>query len=210
VFGRCWPQLGHKAVVRSSGSANPKLNLNGDSSDDLSMARRYTKAYTRRLRHNGLPFRGDMTITLDYRLSPSWNRDASTADLSSVTASELHYKLFLGDVEFRIGEADFSAPWGWVPVLDFAVALRSIVRSLPETHEETFDFTESDATLRFVHRNQIVSVTSNYTQGRIGAEVSIEKLGQAADEFFERVIEDLYREHPELKSNPEMEALKAS
>lgn len=150
-----------------------------------------------------------MTITLDYRLSPSWNRVASTADLSSVDAPELRYKLFLGDVEFRIDEADFSALWGWVPVLDFAVALRSIVRSLPRTHEEAFDFTESDATLRFVHRDEIVSVTSNYAQGLIGAKASIKELGQAADEFFERVMEDLYREHPELKSNPEMEALKA-
>lgn len=60
-----------------------------------------------------------MTITLDYRLSPFWNKETDRADLSSADASDLHYKLFLGDMVFRIGESDFSAPWGWVPVLVF-------------------------------------------------------------------------------------------
>jgi hypothetical protein len=149
-------------------------------------------------------------ITLDYRLSPAWNKVTAGADLSSVDASDLHYRLFLGDVEFRIDAADFSAPWGWVPVLDFAAAIRSILRSLPDTERDTFEFAESDATLRFVYRDGSVSVTSNYAQGRIGVDVNYEELRDAAGAFFGKVVDDLYLAHPELRNNPEMEALHTS
>ena len=148
-----------------------------------------------------------MTISLDYRLSPTWNRETAKADLSSVDASDLHYRLFLGDIEFLIDGADFSARWGWVPVLGFAAALRSIVRSLPETQEELFEFSESDATLRFVHRDNTVWISSSYSQGRIGADVSYAELRVAATAFLEAMLGDLYGAHPELKSNPEMEML---
>jgi len=61
-------------------------------------------------------------ITLDYRLSPLPG-DRTDRELVSASESELRYSLFLGDVVFRVGDADFSANWGWVPVLDFALGL---------------------------------------------------------------------------------------
>jgi hypothetical protein len=48
-------------------------------------------------------------ITLDYKV-----RDApgEGLDLGVVDESTLHYDLFLGDVTFRVDEADMSASWG--------------------------------------------------------------------------------------------------
>jgi hypothetical protein len=81
-------------------------------------------------------------LTLDYRLSPRWRAQAAEMDLRSVSAEALHYDLFLGDVVFRSNEADFSAPWDWVPILDFAMSLLRIARQLRTSGSQRFEFTE--------------------------------------------------------------------
>jgi len=63
-------------------------------------------------------------ITLDYRLF-SRPGDRTDRDLIAATEGDLRYSHFTSDVVFRVCDADFSANWGWVPVLDLALGLES-------------------------------------------------------------------------------------
>ena len=78
-------------------------------------------------------------IKLEYGLDPSWDRTPADRDLSTADDSELHYDLFLGDVVIQIDGVDFSARWGWVPVLDFAICFGACVLALRNEIETTFD-----------------------------------------------------------------------
>ncbi len=135
-------------------------------------------------------------VTLDYQLSPAWRAQVPAVDLRAVSAEALHYDLFLGDVFFRSDRADFSAPWDWVPVLDFAMGLLRIVRALRSSASERFEFTESEATLGFERRGDRVQISSSYSPA--SAIVLYEDLRTAVESFAQKVVKELAAEFPSL------------
>lgn len=138
-------------------------------------------------------------VTLDYRLVPQAN-DVADRALDSASEDDIRYRLFLGDVVFRVGEADFSAIWGWVPVLDFAMGLEHVVRDLLRGNKEAeFEFTESDSTIRFERDEGEVFVSANYAPRR--AVVKLETLVGAVRTFRTQVLNDLLMAHPALRLN---------
>jgi hypothetical protein len=140
-------------------------------------------------------------IRLDYSLSPSWQVPVGIA---AAEADEwaLRYEYFLGDVIFMVFEVDMSAKWGWVPVLDFALSLDSIVDALAvgERAEGLFEFTESDAAISFRRLADAVEIEASYVPGL--ATISYAHLELAAKAFLHRVLKDLTSDYPQLVSNP--------
>jgi len=138
-------------------------------------------------------------ITLDYSLDAAATAAGGVAvDLATADEMKLRYDCFLGDVVFVVGAEDLSARWGWVPVLDFAVALDSIADSL--VTDSVFEFTESDATITFRRDGDLVHIAGDYVPGT--AAVPLEELRTATDTFLRKVVTDLTRLHPELARNP--------
>ena len=140
-----------------------------------------------------------MTITLGYTLSqplPGTPQDLETAD-----EGDLLYSLFLGDVIFTVGDADFSTKqWGWVPVLDLALGLHYVVGALRRGDEEAeFDFTESESTIRFQRDGGEVFISASYAPHR--AAVTLEDLEKAVALFRAKVSDDLSSAHPSLRIN---------
>jgi hypothetical protein len=140
-----------------------------------------------------------MTVTLDYRLDPAWGRHWEDLDLRAADEMTLRYRCFLGDVLFAINGVDFSARWGWVPVLDFALSMRTIVGGLGAVGEETFEFTESEATIDFTRTDGGVRIDADYTS--TVADVQYVELSLEAERFLARVIKELMSDHPELGEN---------
>jgi hypothetical protein len=138
-------------------------------------------------------------IVLDYELSSAWNRKTGEVDLRAADEMTLRYDCFLGDVVLVVGDLDLSACWGWVPVLDFALGLRSIAGALAADDEQVFEFTESDATIEFRRKGGAVEISSSYVDG--AAEVAHVDLSLLAEQFLARVVEDLGRAHSELGDN---------
>lgn len=138
-------------------------------------------------------------IVLDYELSPAWNRKTGEVDLRGADEMTLRYDCFLGDVVLVVGELDLSARWGWVPVLDFALGLRSVAGDLAAAGEQVFEFTESDATIEFRRKGAAVEISSSYVDG--AAEVAHVDFSLQAEQFLARVVEELGRAHPELADN---------
>lgn len=144
-------------------------------------------------------------LELDYRLTPGGT--PAGVDLASADEATLRYTCFPGDIRFVAGRADFSAPWGWVPVLDFAVSLRAIAAQLVTEGHQTFEFTESDAEIDFVRRDALVAVCANYATG--AAEVRHADLSLAAEGFLARVVGELTDLFPALGANPYVQRLAA-
>jgi hypothetical protein len=139
-------------------------------------------------------------IEIDYRLSPSWNRELSTKNLAETDEMSLRYDTFLGDIIFIVNGADFSARWGWVPIVDFAACLLYAIKDLSTGNERTsFDFTESDDELIFELEAGIVIITSTYNSGR--ASVLLSDLGEAVVEFSRKLASDLQELYPETSQN---------
>jgi hypothetical protein len=132
---------------------------------------------------------------LDYRL----NEDRET-DWSSVTEEDLRYRVALGNLIFHVGNKDFSADWGWIPLVDLAASFAEIVRKLEGgSASETFEFTESDAWVRFERKAEKVVVSTSYGEGK--GEVALYSASAAVKSFRERLRSELVRKHPQAAHN---------
>ena len=138
---------------------------------------------------------------LDYRL----NEDRET-DWSSVTEEDLRYRVALGKLVFHVGDKDFSADWSWIPLVDLAASFAEIVRKLEGgSDSETFEFTESDAWVRFERKGEKVLVSTSYGEG-VG-EIALHAASQAVKSFRERLRSDLVRQHPQAAHNAAVKRL---
>jgi hypothetical protein len=132
---------------------------------------------------------------LDYRL----NEDRES-NWSSATEEDLRYRLALGNLIFQVGDKDFGADWGWIPLIDLAASFAEIVRKLESgSASERFEFTESDAWIRFERKGEKVLVTTSYGEG-VG-ENSLTAFSEAAKSFRERLHTELVKRHPQAAHN---------
>ena len=144
-----------------------------------------------------------MSIEIDFRLTPSWNSRTRQVDLASAGEEVLRYEAFLGDVILRIDGIDFSAQWGWVPVLDFAMGMENVLADLLDKGRSVFEFTESANELRFAKEGDVIHVSGTYVNGQ--ASMRLEEFQSAVSRFSERVRDRLCREWPELRTNKAIE-----
>ena len=136
---------------------------------------------------------------LDYRLSEDW--DENSADLTAADETDLRFYVATGDIILRQGETDLSARWGWIPLIDFALAIRKIAEALAVNDgSETFEFTESDATLEFDRREREMTIHGNYATGEIA--VPFEVFAEKVTDFARRLEMELLSKRPELGLNP--------
>jgi hypothetical protein len=154
-----------------------------------------------------MPKAPNIAMHLDYRLSEDW--DENSNDLSSADETDLRFYAATGDIVLRNDQADLSARWGWIPLIDFAVALRKIAEALAAGDgSETFEFTESDATLQFERRGAEITIRGNYAVEEITLPFAA-FVNQTAD-FARRLDAELSAKRPELRLNPAYEAFRLS
>jgi hypothetical protein len=132
---------------------------------------------------------------LDFHL----NEDRET-DWSAVSEEDLRYRVALGNLIFHVGHKDFSADWGWIPLVDLAASFREILSKLESgSQSETFEFTESDAWIRFERQGETVLVTSSYGDGF--GEIALQSASEAVKSFRERLRSELVSRHREAAQN---------
>jgi hypothetical protein len=136
---------------------------------------------------------------LDYRLSEDW--DENSADLATADETDLRFYAATGDIILRADRTDLSARWGWIPLIDFALALQKIAEALA-VHDgsETFEFTESDAILQFDRRGEELTIHGSYAAGEIT--VPFAAFADKATDFARRLDRELLSKRPELGLNP--------
>lgn len=141
-------------------------------------------------------------LMLGYKLDPAAAVKAVSIDLATADSSSLRYRLFPGDVFVRGEGVDLSAPWGWVPVLDFALSLAAIGETLKRDGTERFEFTESSAALIFRRQGPHVQISSTYAPGTL--RLRFLEFREHVQDFAWKVVKDLCELHPRLALNPEI------
>lgn len=141
-------------------------------------------------------------FTLGYQLDPVAAAKAKAVDLASADSAALRYHLFPGDVIVRGEGANFSARWGWVQVLDFALSLEAIDETLERERAGRFEFTESTAALDFQLEDDHVYVSSTYASGLLC--VRSARFREEVRRFVQKVTRDLCEQHPRLAMNAEI------
>jgi hypothetical protein len=139
-----------------------------------------------------------MSVHLTYTI----DRDSPDPDpdWAAMGRSELHYDVFTGGFGFKIGDADFSSmDRKWVPILDWAIALRGIVVDLGPRDEDFFEFTESNERIWFRRFGNEVRISATYVDDV--ATVDYVKLRTAAEKFMDDLSVKLLDAHPELGRN---------
>ncbi len=136
---------------------------------------------------------------LDYRLSEDW--DENSTDLTAAEETDLRFYVATGDIILRNDQTDLSARWGWIPLIDFALALRVITQALGVKDGcELFEFTESDATLQFERHGQEMTIRGSYATGEIT--VPFAAFTDQVEDFARRLDIELLAKRPEFKLNP--------
>jgi hypothetical protein len=138
-------------------------------------------------------------VMLEYSLDPSEKGRTESVDLAQATQEDFDFRLFCGDIVFRVGTAVFDARWGWVPVVGFAVELQDILSQLATEEEGELHFTESSATVSFRRVGSAIKVSATYTPDK--ATVPFQELHDAVNEFLRRLLAGLRGEWPQLQDN---------
>ena len=146
-------------------------------------------------------------MDLSYRLSEKWDEDST--DLSTVAETDLRYYVAPGDIILRADQADLSANWGWIPLIDFALALREISEALAGAEgSETFEFTESEATLEFKRQGQEMEISASYAPGVVIVPLPV--FTKQVRKFAQQLDAELLAKRPELGRNPVYQEFKLS
>ncbi len=116
-------------------------------------------------------------------------------DWANLTAAELRYHAFQGDIEFAIDCTDFSARFSWIPAFDFALSFCHAMRFLED--QEQIDFTESADVINLVVVHDRVLVSASYCNGV--AEAPRRELLQTADEFLRDLVDKYVTRYPGLQ-----------
>lgn len=140
-------------------------------------------------------------LTLDYSFDPAEINKANAFDLASVSAVQMNYYLFCGNIRLRADSITFDANWGWVPILDFAVQFFEIANGIGDGEIRVLEFTESEAEIRFYRNENNIEISGNYTEGV--ALVSLDEVQKEALKFLTRVVDDLIARWPRLTDNIE-------
>jgi len=140
-------------------------------------------------------------IELNYHFSTEWNHKVDCINLEGADETMLRYNAFLGDIKLRVDGIELGTDFGWVPIVDFAVCLKQIVVNLgvSETGEALFDFTESDAAIRFERKGQYVEIGPNYTTA--SGKVLFGDFVAAVKAFVAHLRADVINRFPSLGSN---------
>jgi hypothetical protein len=144
-----------------------------------------------------------MMIEIDYRLSPPWSEGEATLDLAAADETALRYRAFPGDQILRIDGVEFSAEWGWVPLLDFASALVEAVARLESgAADAAIDFTENDARIMLRGDGAAIAVSCTFRDGV--ARIGRAELAAAARNHAARLLADLSGRFPRLRANSDL------
>jgi hypothetical protein len=140
-------------------------------------------------------------IHLDFSISAEWEETIDLESLDSMDEGDLRYRAVLGDIVLEFGNGAANTDWGWIPLLDWAESLRLIrdeLRSSIST-EATFEFTESNSTIRFRRSNDIVSIEASYVEA-VG-ECSFDSFSREVDRVRHAVFHAARDRYPSLGNN---------
>lgn len=140
-------------------------------------------------------------MRVDFQLSDEWRTKVTDEQIATADEAYLRYEFMPGDIILLADVCDFSARWGWIPILDFATCLRAIARELEQRPDATssFEFTESTDSIFFARDKDVVTISASYVT--CSAEVPISDFREAVADFLDRVASEAIKRFPAIATN---------
>jgi hypothetical protein len=149
-------------------------------------------------------------IILKYVLSddPVVLREQKQVNLGKAGLADLCYSCFGGDLEFKVGDANFSIiTGGGVQILDFAVEFFSAARTVGSGGNARIAFAGMADEIHLKPSGDLVGVSCNYADDTV--EISKGELVAASRKFLSQVLGDLETRYPALQGNKGMKSVRS-
>jgi hypothetical protein len=132
-----------------------------------------------------------------------------SAAIETMNEIDLRYGAALGNLVLIVNGVDCSAPWGWIPLVDTAVAFSDIREALAKgaSSTETFEFTENESSITFRKSGDRVHVSTSYVA--CDETIPFSEFDERVKEFRNRVFSESARRFPMLKMNSSFQSLSA-
>lgn len=147
-------------------------------------------------------------LRLDFDFSDDRNESIELPDLGHLSEVDLRYGSALGSLIFVVNGVDCSVRWGWIPLIDLAVALHDIREELAgkSSGKEVFEFTESDATVTIQRNRDVVRLITNYVP--CSECVPFAEFDKKVSLFRDKVFREAVARFPSLEENTEFRSLR--
>lgn len=148
-------------------------------------------------------------MQLDFVFSEEWNGSVNPLELPSLSEIDLRYGVAMGSLIMIVDGVDLSANWGWIPMLDLALALDDIRKQLlaNSSAEAVFEFTESDAAIMFQRTGNDVRIATSYS--RCSVAVPLSDFCYAVGVFSDKVFRESVKQFPTLEANAAFRLLRS-
>jgi hypothetical protein len=123
-------------------------------------------------------------------------------DLATAPSYQLFFSCFVGDVELVIGDADFSADFGWIATLSFGIGMLHSLRRLPVGGVSHAGFLESEDRIDFQLEGSLVRVSCTYADSV--ATIEHGDLTRLATDALVELLRGLEAKYPGLRENREL------
>lgn len=124
-------------------------------------------------------------------------------DNTKVADDYVRYYWFIGDVKLETQSEYIDMSWGWVPIVDFAIFIKLINKSLlkQENGQEVFDFTESSEYLEFKRTADRIEIWPSFSEDNII--INFTEFNNEVDRFYNSVLDEVFQANPFLRDNRE-------
>jgi hypothetical protein len=148
-------------------------------------------------------------LNLDFTFSDQWNETVDPLAMEKMSEIDIRYRAALGNLILVVNGVDCSAAWGWIPMLDLAVALSDIRNELARRAKasETFEFTENEAAITIQRSGDIVRITTNYAP--CSESIRFSEFDLRVNEFREKVFRETAMRFPALSGSEAFRTLRA-
>lgn len=124
-------------------------------------------------------------------------------DNTKVADDYVRYYWFIGDVKLETQSEYIDMSWGWVPIVDFAIFIKLINKSLlkHENGQEVFDFTESIEYLEFKRTADRIEIRPSFSEDNII--INFTEFNNEVDRFYNSILDEVFQANPFLRDNRE-------
>jgi hypothetical protein len=131
-------------------------------------------------------------------------------DYKIVDDLTIRYNLFLGNVFLQKNSKKIDLNWEWIPLLDFAICLKSICLTFANKKIliKEFEFTESDDVLIFEKKINEIIITTSYSNEKLI--INYKQFLLEVKRFYSNLTDTIEIEFNEIKFNENYMKIKKS
>lgn len=95
--------------------------------------------------------------------------EEDSISIENISEEDIQYNSFTGFVSFHSSDLIIDIHWDWIPLLDFAFCLHSILKSFQSkiNDKQIFEFTENDEYLMFSLDENRVNISGSFSSIQI-------------------------------------------